>query len=72
MINSNVKEIPIIGGGALKSISKTNVSSNQVNQNTSPSIKQVSFIARNYEYGKIAILSARTPLSSAKLSETNE
>jgi len=67
MINSNVKEIPIIGGGTLKYISKTNVSPNPANQNTLPTIKQVSFIARNYEYGKIAILSARTPLSSAKL-----
>ncbi|HOV32038.1 MAG TPA: IPT/TIG domain-containing protein [Candidatus Hydrogenedens sp.] len=69
MINSNVKEIPIIGGGTLKSVSKTNATSNPANQNTSPTIKQVSFIARDYDYGKISILSARTPLSSAKLSD---
>lgn len=65
------KEISIIGGGTLKSVPTTNSippSTNPTSRNSLSTAKQVACLSRNYGYGKIVFLSARTPLSSAYLS----
>ncbi len=67
--DGNNKNISIIGGGTLKLISETNTM-NTLTKDTPPlTTKQLACLSRNYGYGKIVILSARTPLTSKKLLE---
>ncbi|MGC8846614.1 MAG: IPT/TIG domain-containing protein, partial [Candidatus Hydrogenedens sp.] len=61
------KEFSIIGGGTLKSISSANYAFPPPNKDSVSTAKQVACLSRNYGYGKIVILSARTPLSSINL-----
>lgn len=62
------KEISVVGGGTLKSIPTTSPILPPTNRNSISTAKQVACLLRNYGYGKIVILSARTPLSSKNLS----
>ena len=66
--NFEEKEVLIVGGGTLKSATAKNFILPPTDKNSMPTAKQVACLSRNYGYGKMVILSARTPLSSANLS----
>ncbi len=68
------KQLNIIGGGTLKSISNPymNPLLTQPAGTPIPNAKPVACVMKNYGYGKIAVLSSRTPLTSSKLQDNNK
>ncbi len=63
------KQINIIGGGTLKSILNSDSLLTPTNGISISNAKPVACVSKNYGYGKIAVLSSRTPLTSSKLRE---
>lgn len=67
------KQLNIIGGGTLKSISNSymNPLLTQPEGTSIPHAKPVACVMKDYGYGKIAVLSSRTPLTSTQLREND-